>query len=102
MRFTFCYIVKFFPCGIYSADIRDFLQLDNPRNASINLEEDEEEDAVGAVVRCHLLFLNILEDYCDLCINQINGLKGFWFWNLLYHSFSTSGTFSEKPTFLTP
>ena len=74
VRFTFCYIVNFFCCGIYSADIRDFQQLENRQNVSRILEEG----IVGAVVRCYLLLLNILEDYCDLCINQINGLKGFF------------------------
>ena len=78
VRFTFCYIVNFFCCGIYSADIRDFQQLENRQNISRILKEDEEEGIVGAVVRCYLLLLNILEDYCDLCINQINGLKGFF------------------------
>ena len=72
----FSQFINFWSC-IFSADIRDFLQLDNPRNASINLEEDEEEDTVGAVVR-YLILLNILKDYRDLCINQINWLKGFF------------------------
>ena len=107
VRFTFCYIVNFFCCGIYSADIRDFQQLENRQNISRILEEDEEEGIVGAVVRCYLLLLNILEDYCDLCINQINGLKGVFFKRFLIlkffvHSFNTSETFSEKATFLTP
>ena len=107
VRFTFCYIVNFFCCGIYSADTRDFLQLENHRNVSIILEVDEKEGAVGAVIRCYLLLLNILEDYCDLCINQINGLKGVFFKRFLIlkffvHSFNTSETFSEKATFLTP
>ena len=89
VRFTFYCIVSFFCCGIYSADTQDFQQLENCQNDSIILKEEEEEGAVGAVVRCYHLLLNILEEYCDLCIKQINGLKGFFlkgfrFWKVLY------------------
>ena len=36
----------------FSADVREFFQLDNPRNSSINI--DEEEDEVSELVRMKL------------------------------------------------
>ena len=38
------------PVSSFSPDVREFLQLDNPRNTSINLDEDDVEPSVESVV----------------------------------------------------